>query len=63
MILTGFSFAEFASRIPVIGGAYSYMYVVFGEFIAWLTGWFLLCEYMLAVASVASDGLRIFKAF
>ncbi|WP_248621068.1 APC family permease [Enterococcus cecorum] len=63
VILTGFSFAEFASRIPVIGGAYSYMYVVFGEFIAWLTGWFLLCEYMLAVASVASGWSAYFQGF
>ena len=50
----GSLFAEFASRIPVLGGAYSYVYVVFGEFVAWLAGWFLLCEFMLAVSSVAS---------
>lgn len=54
VILSGLSFAEFASRIPVLGGAYSYVYVVFGEFVAWLAGWFLLCEFMLAVSSVAS---------
>ena len=29
VILSGLSFAEFASRIPVLGGAYSYVYVVF----------------------------------
>lgn len=54
VVLSGLSFAEFASRIPVLGGAYSYLYVVFGEFIAWLAGWFLICEFLLAVSSVAS---------
>ncbi|EOT39916.1 amino acid permease [Enterococcus columbae] len=63
VILSGFSFAEFASRIPVLGGAYSYMYVVFGELIAWLTGWFLICEYLLAVASVASGWSAYFQGF
>ena len=28
VILSGFSFAEFASRVPVTGGPYSYLYVV-----------------------------------
>lgn len=54
VVLSGLSFAEFASRIPVLGGAYSYLYVVFGEFTAWLAGWFLICEFLLAVSSVAS---------
>lgn len=63
VILSGFSFAEFASRIPVLGGAYSYMYVVFGELVAWLTGWFLICEYLLAVASVASGWSAYFQGF
>lgn len=54
VVLNGLCFAEFASRVPVTGGPYSYMYVVFGEFAAWLAGWFLICEYMLAVSSVAS---------
>lgn len=42
VILSGLSFAEFASRVPVIGGPYAYLYVVFGEFAAWLTGWLLI---------------------
>ncbi|WP_122645773.1 amino acid permease [Enterococcus mediterraneensis] len=52
--LSGLSFAEFASRVPVLGGPYAYIYVVFGELAAWMTGWFLLCEFLLAVSSVAS---------
>ena len=54
VILSGLSFAEFASRVPVIGGPYAYLYVVFGEFAAWLTGWLLIGEFLLAVSSVAS---------
>ena len=54
VILSGLSFAEFASRVPVIGGPYAYLYVVFGGFAAWLTGWLLIGEFLLAVSSVAS---------
>ncbi|OTP11347.1 amino acid permease [Enterococcus sp. 10A9_DIV0425] len=54
VILSGLSFAEFASRVPVIGGPYAYLYVVFGEFAAWLTGWLLIGEFLLAVSSVSS---------
>lgn len=54
VIVSGLCFAEFASRIPISGGPYGYLYVVFGEFWAWMAGWFLICEYLLAVSSVAS---------
>lgn len=54
IILTGLCFAEFASRVPVVGGPYAYMYVVFGEFTAWMVGWLMICEFFLAVSSVAS---------
>ncbi len=36
--LSALFFAEFASRIPATGGAYSYLYAIFGEFPAWLAG-------------------------
>ncbi|MGC6767319.1 amino acid permease [Enterococcus sp. LJL128] len=54
IVLSGLCYAEFASRIPVLGGPYAYMYVVFGEFTAWMTGWLVICEFFLAVSSVAS---------
>ncbi|MBL1227733.1 amino acid permease [Enterococcus sp. BWB1-3] len=54
IILSGLCYAEFASRIPVLGGPYAYMYVVFGEVVAWMTGWLVICEFFLAVSSVAS---------
>lgn len=53
-VLSALCYAEFASRIPVAGGAYSYGYTVFGELIGWLVGWLMICEYLLANASVAS---------
>lgn len=54
VILSALCFAEFSSRIPVLGGPYAYLYVVFGEIVAWIAGWMLLWEFMLAVSSVAS---------
>ena len=52
--LSAMCYAEFASRVPVGGGAYSYIYTIFGELLGWLVGWLLICEYLLANASVAS---------
>ncbi|MHC5269608.1 amino acid permease [Enterococcus sp. LJL98] len=63
VILSGFSFAEFASRVPVTGGPYSYMYVIFGEISGWMAGWFLICEYLLAVSSVASGWSSYVQGF
>ncbi|MGT2750052.1 amino acid permease [Streptococcus orisasini] len=47
-------YAEFASRIPANGGAYSYLYATLGEFPAWLAGWYIIMEFLTAVSSVAS---------
>ncbi len=47
-------YAEFSSALPVTGSAYTYSYIVFGEFIAWLIGWALLLEYGLATAAVST---------
>ncbi|MGX7200561.1 APC family permease [Enterococcus nangangensis] len=52
--LSGLCYAEFASRLPIIGGPYAYAYTIFGEIIGWLTGWIVICEFFLAVSSVAS---------
>jgi len=46
-------YAEFASRIPVAGSAYTYAYVAFGEIIAWIIGWTLVLEYAIGNATVA----------
>ncbi|MGT2930433.1 amino acid permease [Streptococcus dentasini] len=47
-------FAEFASRIPANGGAYSYVYATLGEFPAWMVGWMIIMEFLTAISSVAS---------
>ena len=39
---------------PVAGSTYSYSYVAFGEVIAWIIGWDLMLEYLVAASAVAS---------
>ena len=50
---TAFCYAEFASRIPVAGSAYTYAYASFGEMLAWIIGWALLMEYSIGNIYVA----------
>jgi amino acid transporter len=55
-IACGFSalcYADFASRIPIAGSAYTYAYASFGEFVAWIIGWDLIVEYCIGNIAVA----------
>ncbi|MEQ1558942.1 MAG: amino acid permease [Methyloglobulus sp.] len=50
---TAMCYAEFAVQVPVSGSAYTYAYVAFGEFFAWIIGWALLTEYSVSNVFVA----------
>jgi basic amino acid/polyamine antiporter, APA family len=56
-------YADFASRLPISGSAYTYAYASLGELVAWIIGWDLLMEYSvgnIAVAISWSDYLTSF---
>lgn len=50
----GLTYAELAAMFPVAGSTYSYSYVAFGEIVAWMIGWDLMLEYLVAAGAVAS---------
>ncbi len=50
---TAYCYAEFASRIPIAGSAYTYAYASFGELFAWIIGWALIMEYSIGNIYVA----------
>jgi APA family basic amino acid/polyamine antiporter len=65
-VCCGFSalcYAEFASRIPVSGSAYTYAYASFGELIAWIIGWDLLMEYAIGNVAVSISWSAYFVNF
>jgi APA family basic amino acid/polyamine antiporter len=49
----GFCYAELASTMPVAGSAYNYAYATMGEMTAWIIGWDLILEYVVASIAVA----------
>ena len=53
-VFAALAYAELASMVPVSGSAYTYTYVVIGEFIAWLVGWGLILEYGVGAATVSA---------
>lgn len=50
---TAMCYAEFASRVPISGSAYTYAYVSFGEIFAWIIGWALIMEYSIGNIYIA----------
>ncbi len=47
------AYTEMATMIPAAGSAYTYSYVVLGEFLAWVVGWTLILEYTVVCSAVA----------
>lgn len=56
-------YAEMASIVPVSGSAYTYAYVCFGEFPAWILGWVMLMNYVGVTTAVAAGWSGYFKSF
>ena len=52
-VFSALCYSEFASMIPVAGGAYSYTFATLGECAAWLVGWILMLEYVIAYIAVS----------
>lgn len=46
-------YAEFATAIPVAGSAYVFTYATFGELLAWIIGWNLVLELLMAASVIA----------
>lgn len=61
-LLAALCYAELSSAIPVAGSAYTFSYVIFGETAAWLVGWSLVLELLLAGAVVARSWGSYFLA-
>ena len=52
-LLTSLCYAEISSLIPSAGGSFAYARVTIGRFGAWLVGWCMVTEYLIAGATVA----------
>jgi APA family basic amino acid/polyamine antiporter len=52
-VFAGLCYAEMASMIPISGSAYTYAYATMGELTAWIIGWDLIIEYLVAAATVS----------
>ena len=57
-LFCGLCYAEFSTRVPVSGSAYTYAYCSLGEIIGFLIGWDLTLEYGISAATIA-QGLEV----
>ena len=52
-VFSALCYCEFATMLPVAGGAYIYTFATLGEFMAWMVGWILMLEYGLGFIAVS----------
>jgi APA family basic amino acid/polyamine antiporter len=62
-LFTGLCYAEYASMIPVAGSAYTYTYATLGRLCAWIIGWNLVLEYLVASSAIAVGWSGYFADF
>ena len=62
-VFSALCYTEFATMIPVAGGAYIYTYATLGEFMAWIIGWVLMLEYAIGFIAVACAWTNHFMQF
>lgn len=58
-LLAALSYAELSSTLPTAGSVYTFAYVAFGEVWAWIVGWALVLELVVAAALVS----RVWAAY
>lgn len=58
-VLAALSYAELSSTLPTAGSVYTFAYVAFGEVWAWVVGWALVLELVVAAALVS----RVWAAY
>ena len=62
-VFSALCYSEFATMIPVSGGAYIYTFATLGEFAAWMVGWVLMLEYAIGFIAVACAWSNHFVQF
>jgi APA family basic amino acid/polyamine antiporter len=62
-LFAALAYAEFASTVPVSGSVYTFTYATMGELLAFIIGWDLILEYMLAASAVSAGWSGYFVSF
>ncbi len=62
-VFSALCYCEFATMLPVAGGAYVYTFATLGEFAAWMVGWVLMLEYAIGFIAVSCAWSNHFVQF